>query len=37
MKLFCDYDVNSNRAFEILLNGMKFEELLVEIMFMISI
>ena len=37
MKLFCDYDVNSNRAFEILLNGMKFEELLVEIMFMIYI
>lgn len=35
MKLFCDYYVNSNRAFEMLLNGIKFEELLVEIMFMI--
>ena len=35
MKLLCDYYVNSNGEFEMLLNVIKFEELLVKIMFMI--
>lgn len=35
MKLLCDYYINSNGAFEMLLNVIKFEELLVKIMFMI--
>ena len=35
MKLLCYYYVNSNGAFEMLLNVIKFEELLVKIMFMI--
>ena len=36
MKLFCDYYISSNGTFKMLLNVIRFEELLVEIlMFMI--